>query len=293
MTVADALNKAEHSIKSASLSPRLDAEVLLAHVLERPRGWLITQVNARLLPWPGLCFWWLVRERQRGLPVAYLTHTKEFYGRQFYLNHHVLIPRPETEILIEEAIRLIRHRWSGASANQVITTIIDVGTGSGCIAITLALELPQIQIIATDLSRSSLQVARINARRYKVNNRLVFFQGDLIQPLVAASGSLLPNSLLLANLPYLTTAELQGELTHEPRTALDGGGDGLRLYRRLLDQLTALPTTARPRWLMLELHPPTWPRLNEMLRRAFPTVQITALSDLNQQPRLAVVEFWH
>ncbi|MCX5971140.1 MAG: peptide chain release factor N(5)-glutamine methyltransferase [Coprothermobacterota bacterium] len=166
---------------------------------------------------------WL-EERAHGAPLAYLSHRQDFFGRTFFIDERVLIPRPETELLVEEAILLAQPRWRGDF------TIADIGTGSGCIAITLALELPHVRLWATDLSASALEVARRNAFDYAVESRITFLEGDLLDPLPG------PVDLLVANLPYVSSAWLAGEpsIAFEPRQALDGGEDGADLLRRLL-----------------------------------------------------------
>ena len=313
MTIAQLLNTAERKLAN-SASPRLDAEVLLAHVLKVPRSTLLAQIKTDL----SLChfsiradrkmtrkfigprtlaklrFKWLAWQRKRGVPVAYLTHHKEFYGRSFFMNKSVLIPRPETEVLTECVIRSIR-------ANRAITRAVDVGTGSGCIAVTLACELPHLKVVATDISKAALRVAQKNSAHHGVADRITFLHGNLLEPLIATgnpveargprgfTSSPLANSLRIANLPYLLSEEITqpstlmsfprkresrkntyrtvldspsgrgmtNDLRFEPQTALVGGSDGLKFYRELAEQLLALPSNNRPRAILLELHPPT------------------------------------
>ncbi|MEI6310103.1 MAG: peptide chain release factor N(5)-glutamine methyltransferase [bacterium] len=166
---------------------------------------------------------WL-KERVEGKPLAYLSHRQDFFGRTFFIDERVLIPRPETELLVEEAVLLVQAMYQGDC------TIADIGAGSGCIAITLALELPRVRLWATDLSANALEVARRNALDYAVESRITFLEGDLLDPLPG------PVDLLVANLPYVSSSWLAGEpsLAFEPRQALDGGRDGTDLLRRLL-----------------------------------------------------------
>ncbi|MDZ4229879.1 MAG: HemK/PrmC family methyltransferase, partial [Candidatus Veblenbacteria bacterium] len=234
MTRAQALSHGSALLSAPSPSPALDAEVLLAYACGCNRSELLAHLEEPLPLLRGWRFRWLIHRRWSGIPVAYLTHEKEFYGRSFYVNRYVLTPRPETELMIEAALGTIH-------ANGSIATIIDVGTGSGCIAITLALELPHLKVLATDTSAPALAVAKKNATHYGVDTRITFLRGNLIKPLLATPYPLLSNSLLLANLPYLTTDEIKGELTSEPRDALDGSSDGLKYYRLLIEQLMTLP----------------------------------------------------
>lgn len=166
---------------------------------------------------------WL-KERAGGKPLAYLSHRQDFFGRTFFIDERVLIPRPETELLVEEAVSLAQTRCRGDCM------IADIGTGSGCIAITLALELPHVRLWATDLSGSALEVARRNAFDHAVECRITFLEGDLLDPLPG------PVDLLVANLPYVSSTWVRGEssIAFEPRQALDGGEDGADVLRRLL-----------------------------------------------------------
>jgi release factor glutamine methyltransferase len=276
MTVAGLLNWAEHKLIK-SLSPRLDAEVILAFILKKDRPWLMTH-DADQVPWRNqLRYRRLIYLRQQGTPVAYLTHRKDFYGRTFYVNRHVLIPRPETELLIQQAYWLIR-------ANTQITTCVDIGTGSGCLAVTLTKEFPHLNIIATDISSTALRVAQKNARQHGVADKIIFYRGNLLEPVKAY---LSPNALIVANLPYLTPHDIQGELKYEPHGALYGGENGLHYYRKLLHQITALPPQQRPLTWLLELHPPTAKQAADAITQALPAARVNILNDISQRPRLA------
>ena len=205
-------------------SPRLDAELIVAHVLSLPRVQLYVQFDRPLSATELPDIRALIKRRQAGESVAYLVGKKEFWGLEFAVDARVLVPRPDTETLVEEA----RARLEGAPAPR----IADVGTGSGALAVTLAKLRPDATVFASDVSAAALEVARGNAERHGVT--VTFLEGDLAAPLVAHA----PFSLIVANLPYILSADLAAlppEVRVEPRLALDGGADGLDLVRRLVD----------------------------------------------------------
>lgn len=205
--------------------PRLDAEVLLAHVLQTERIMLYVHHDRPLQPDEVAAYRTLIIRRGRREPVAYLTGEKEFYGRPFRVDPAVLIPRPETEHLIETALAF-------AAGGQALRGW-DVGTGSGILAVTLAHELPESQWIATDLSSGALAVARANAERHGVAGRIRFVEGDLFAGYEPQDSW----DLIVSNPPYLTAQEMAAlapEVRCEPSLALDGGPDGLAVIRRLI-----------------------------------------------------------
>ncbi len=212
------------------LSPRLDAEVLLAHVLDCDRGWLYAWPEFNLTREQHDAFKFAVDRRSRHEPVPYIIGHREFYGLDFVVDARVLIPRPETELLVERAIEV-----AGQMGRPLVNlALADVGTGSGAVAVSLAVALPEATVYATDASKAALEVAALNAARHGVADRVHFVEGDLLGPL---PGHL---HVVAANLPYVPT-ELLATLApdvvdYEPLAALDGGADGLTHLRRLLAQ---------------------------------------------------------
>jgi len=197
----------ENDIEDASL----EGELLLRHALDTSRVQLYLDLHRELSPEHEEVFWKLIQRRLNGEPSAYITGHREFYGNKFYVNSSVLIPRPESELLVEKTIHLSR---------QInISTIAEIGTGCGAIAISLALSLPAVKLYATDISASALKVARFNAKTYAITDRLYLLEGDMLAPLPE------PVDLIVANLPYVRESELP--LTGEPIQALNGGPDGL------------------------------------------------------------------
>ncbi len=226
MTVREALNRAREILSAASIAdPSLESEVLLRHVLKKDRAGLFLDYGCELHREDESTFWALVKRRLSHEPTAYITGHREFYGRDFYVDRNVLVPRPETELLVEKALEATRTCPSAV--------IAEIGTGSGAIAITLALELPSILVYAADVSSAALEVARRNCREHGVTERVHLLHGDMLAPLPS------PVSLVIANLPYVPTAELKAsiELAFEPSLALDGGLDGLDKIRMLAAQL--------------------------------------------------------
>ncbi len=258
-------------------SPRLDAELLVAHALGLRRIDLYLQYDRPLGDRELDVVRELLRRRGRGEPVAYLTGVREFYGRSFIVNRSVLVPRPETETLVERAIR-------AAGGIKAGVRIADLGTGSGCIACTLAAELPRVEVIASDTSREALAVAAANADALGVAGRVLFVEGGWAEGVVGEV------DLVVSNPPYVTTAELDGlgaDLGHEPRGALDGGADGLDAYRAIFPAVAdRCPTAA---WVGVEIDSRRAAAVGELARLTWPYAEIKVAPDLGGRPRVLEV----
>ncbi len=228
MTIRQALSRARLVLAAHHVedSP-LESEILLRHALSIGRVELYSDLDRRLTPEEDEKFWQLAERRLTGEPSAYITGHREFYGFDFYVDPGVLIPRPETELLVERAIALAKERS--------VSTMADIGTGCGAIAISLAVNLPGVKIYATDISAAALKVARLNCQKYGVADRVRLLVGNSLDPLSE------PVDLILANLPYVRERELSRVNTRgfEPSVALDGGPDGLEKIRRLCHQAEA------------------------------------------------------
>lgn len=210
----------------------LEAEVLLAFLLGKPREFLLTHPEEMVQEDKLREFELSIQKREQGIPLAYLTHHKEFYGLDFYVDERVMIPRPETELLVDLGIKY--YRQFGLQKG----TLLDIGTGSGNIAIALAQHLLNSKIIASDISSDALEVAKQNAETHEVFQRIQFFQSDLLANVnVEADG-------IVANLPYIGTEKfnfVEGNVKRfEPNVALFGGVDGLTIYERLFQQVKTL-----------------------------------------------------
>ena len=216
---------------SASRLARLDSQVLLSHVLNVDRSTLFAYPERLLSPEQEQQFLALIEQRKHGEPVAYLVGHQEFYGRDFVVDKRVLIPRPETELLVEVALRACRGMLDAGRTPLVA----DIGTGSGVIPITLAIEEPRLPYLyASDLSIEALNVAHLNCQRHHVEKRVRLLQGDLLAPLPE------PVDVVTANLPYVGTNEMDilepDVRDYEPHLALFSGPNGLGLLRRFFTE---------------------------------------------------------
>jgi release factor glutamine methyltransferase len=257
----------------------IDAPLLLMYVLGVDRAALLTHPERELTPEQTALFRALILQRAAGVPVPYLTGARAFYDLDFAVTPDVLIPRPETEHLVESALQWAQGRHD--------LRLVDVGTGSGAIAVTLAVHLPEARVWAVDVSAAALDVARRNAIRHGAAERITFVQGDLLEPLIAADQ---PVDLIAANLPYIASDELQTlpVAQFEPLLALDGGTDGLDLIRRLLVQ--APRVLARDGLLLLETAAGQGARVCELGAAAFPGAHVALIRDYAGLDRLVSVE---
>ena len=261
LAVRGALKEAIARLRAAEVpSEILSAELLLMHVLGRDRTWLYTHPEAPLDLYVLAKYFALIARRAAGEPAQYLTGKQEFWGLDFEVTPAVLIPRPETEHIIEVALERLGPR--GIKINMrtgepsPALRIADVGTGSGCLAVALARELPHATIVATDISGPALEVARRNAARNGVADQIQFIETDLLEAeLQSSAHGAQPFDLIVSNPPYVATSDapsLQREVRdHEPASALFGGPTGVEIYTRLIGQAASL---LRPRGiLVLEL----------------------------------------
>lgn len=283
--VAANLSGAAERLRVRSEAPRLEAELLLAHVLGCTRAELHTRPEHSLLPEQSDRFERLLARRLDGEPLPYLTRHIEFYGLDFAVDPRVLIPRPETETLVDLALSLIPHMRLCTQQQDARPAIADVGTGSGCLVIALATRVPNARYYALDLSPDALSVARTNARRHRVSERITFLESNLLAALPERV------DLILANPPYIAADEwptLPPEVRkHEPFLALDGGRDGLDLVRRLL---RAAPDGLRPGGaLMIEIGATQGPAAANLARRIFRTGEIALHADLAGRDRVLCV----
>ncbi|WP_123042319.1 peptide chain release factor N(5)-glutamine methyltransferase [Cohnella candidum] len=245
-TLRDAWSQTKARLEQAGVEEAAaDAELLLLHLLGKSKAELLRDWRE---PWPagaGLDAAWeeLLRRRGSGEPVQYVTGEQYFYGRRFEVGPQVLIPRPETELLAEAVLLEADRQWPAGSG--AVPRVLDVGTGSGALSVTLAAERPTWRVTASDLSADALGMAKRNAAALLgAEERIRFVQGDLLEPFMAEAGGE-PIDVLVSNPPYIASGEmpdLQREVRDfEPHLALDGGDDGLTPYRRMAEQLGRLP----------------------------------------------------
>ncbi|KTB48841.1 peptide chain release factor N(5)-glutamine methyltransferase [Dehalogenimonas alkenigignens] len=276
MTVAAAIHQA--SARLSGLSARLDAEVLMRHVLGLSRIELYRRLFDVLTPGDEALYSVLIDRLIAGEPLQYLTGHTEFYALEFYVNPTVLIPRPETEILVAQALDIARLK-TGDKHNALV--IADVGCGSGAVAVTLAKHLPESVIFAIDTSPEALNLARRNAASHAVTN-IEFIHGDLLDGV--ADRRL---DIVCANLPYVPSAEARGN-RFEPQLALDGGPDGLDIIRRLVSQTAARDD--KPGWLLLEFGSCQSAAVKSIINQAFPGNRTEIIRDLIPLDRVSVTK---
>jgi release factor glutamine methyltransferase len=236
LTIAEAIYRAAQKLSGCGITnARLDAEVLLTHILERDRAWLITHNNDSLDNEKYRLFEDTIDRRSRREPLQYIIGRQEFWGLEFMVTRDVLIPRPETELIVETALKIVK-RTSRA-------TIVDLCTGSGCIAVSLAKELGNTRIFAADTSSQALAVARENAQRHGVSDRIRFLEGDLFAPLeeLAIRGLV---DVITANPPYIRSDDLpmlQPEVRdYEPELALMAGTEGTEVQQKIIERASDL-----------------------------------------------------
>ncbi|AQU80314.1 MULTISPECIES: peptide chain release factor N(5)-glutamine methyltransferase [Planococcus] len=258
------------------------ARVLLQHQLGLSYSGLMASMRDEITEAQLESFWTNIELHTKGIPVQHLTGTEEFYGRQFRVNADVLIPRPETEELIEETLQLIeRHMLTKEIA------IADIGTGSGVIAITMKCELPQAQVTATDISEPALQTAMQNAE--ELNAEIDFRLGDVTKPIENQKWD-----VILSNPPYIAYAEAPGlsdsVRDFEPHHALFADNEGLALYEKMAKQFPELLN--KPGIIGFEIGYQQGAAVEKMLKRAFPTALIYCKKDINKNDRMvfAVIE---
>ncbi len=277
MTIKQTLQKAIQKLKLKKiLSPRLDAEVLLAFVLRKDKTFLYTYPNKQLTSAQLKKFNQLISKRLKYWPVSYLIGQKEFYKLPFKVNQKVLIPRPETELMVDEVLKL-NKKW----------TVSDIGTGSGCIAIALA-KNGFNKVYATDISNSILNLSKQNAKSNKVSGKIKFLKGNLFKPLQKNK-----IDIVAANLPYLsnkvfkTHIKMFPSLKYEPKTALNAPLEGLYYFQQLFEQLSN--AKYKPKYIFIEIDPDQAEKMKRLIKNYFKPKSIQIKKDLCGKKRLVIV----
>ncbi len=245
MLIKDALKWGHETLLLTSDSARLDAEVLLAYVLKKPASFLLSHDDSEVGFWSLWRYKRLIERRKKGEPVAYLVGHKEFFCLDLAVNRHVLVPRPDTEILVDCTIQYLRSQISDLRS----TVLLDIGTGSGCIPIAVCKNVEGLKVVATDISSKALSVARKNVKKHGLLRRIQLVKSDLLDnvDLGKFKGK---NLIVTANLPYIPKDfQVSPELTYEPSISLYGGDDGADVYRKLTEQLKEI----KPRVIFFEL----------------------------------------
>ncbi|WP_409272508.1 peptide chain release factor N(5)-glutamine methyltransferase [Neobacillus sp. SCS-31] len=280
--VYEALNWASSFLKEAGRE-EFAGEVLLRYVLGIDRTRLFTVMRDEISSGHLKQFEEAVRKHAAGKPVQYIIGQEEFYGRPFLVNEEVLIPRPETEELVEGAHKRIKAMFGDAGDLK----LADIGTGSGAIAITMKLEKPRLSVTATDIAAGSLLVAEENARRLGAD--VGFVQGDLLKPFIQAGTRF---DIVLSNPPYIPDGDkawMSDVVTgHEPHRALFAGSDGLDFYRRFMEEL---PVVLNSRALVgFEIGAGQGAAVASLCKRTFPTANVEVINDINGKDRMVFIE---
>lgn len=285
-TIQQAITEGALRLRASGIDQeRRTAGLLLCHIAGIDRTHLLTKSEEQIDEHEYRAYLALVERRAAGEPVQYLTGHQEFYGLDFLVTPDVLIPRPETEFLIDRVINLVE------SAKYKSPIIVDIGTGSGCIAVTLALRIPRARLIATDASPAALDVARTNAERHGVRNRLEFLEGDLLAPLAgrALDGAI---DVLASNPPYVDQERpelIQREVHNwEPHRALFGGVGGMEFYRRLLTD--GLNYLRRGGYLVVEIGYGQLDSISDAVAASSSWKLVDVTHDLQGIPRTLTIE---
>jgi len=248
----------------------------MGHVLGQTRTWVLAHPEAHLSSDQEHAIRDALTRLEAGQPLPYVLGHWEFYGLDFYISPDSLIPRPETELLVEQALS-----WSRTKNKPL--RMADIGTGSGCIAISLALDASIAHVLGYDISLTALQLAKANANRHRVSGKVDFVQCDLFPPVKVQF------DLICANLPYIPTETLHSLKVYqrEPALALDGGEDGLEQIRRLLNEVVTV--LAPGGLLLLEIEASSGAAVHSLARQAFPKADVQVLPDLAGRDRLVSV----
>lgn len=268
--------------KTKEKSAKIEADIFLSEILNQDKAWVLAHPEFELNKKQVLHFEKMVQQRLKSLPVAYIVGYKEFYGLNFLLNKNVLIPRPETELIVSEVVKTLKYE------NNKVNKILDIGTGSGCVAVSLAKNLPEAEVVASDISALALRVVRINAKRHGVLKQIKFIRADLL-----SENNLVKNGkwILIANLPYLPESykdKVQAELNFEPERALYAGSDGLKYIKKLLEQVSILKN--QPKYIFLEIDPSQLEVVKKLVQELLPIQKIQFIKDLAGRDRIVKID---
>jgi release factor glutamine methyltransferase len=277
LNLSKSIDPIEKRLAAVSDTPALDAQLLVAHVLGKPRTWVRSHPEVKLSTEQTTLLDVWVLQLEQGYPLPYILGEWEFFGLTFTVTPAVLIPRPETELLVEEALRWLK-------VHPYRRLVADVGTGSACIAVSIAANQEDVWVLASDISLDAMIIARQNIHRHGQDKQVSLLQADLLQPVGR------PFDLICANLPYIPSGILSGlkVVKWEPPGALDGGPDGLGPIRRLLEQAVRL--LAPGGLFLLEVEAGQREIALEAARDWFPTAHRSVLPDLAGNNRLLRIQ---
>ncbi|WP_391119941.1 peptide chain release factor N(5)-glutamine methyltransferase [Psychrobacillus sp. L3] len=274
-TIYEALNRASSFLEENNREKEV-ARYLLQYVLKKNYSQLMIAMYEELSAEDLQTFWSYVEEHTTGRPFQYIISQETFYGRDFFVNENVLIPRPETEELIEEVKKRVKPLFDSNKTLQ----IADIGTGSGAIAVTIKKEIPTAKVTATDISQQALEVAMKNAQL--LNAEIQFKLGDLLEPIADQKWD-----IILSNPPYIGQHEADSlsdtVIDYEPHLALFAEEEGLQLYRKMAEQLPSMMNV--PSFIGFEIGYEQGNAVQNMLQKAFPTARVEIVKDMNQKNR--------
>ncbi|MCM3315215.1 peptide chain release factor N(5)-glutamine methyltransferase [Rummeliibacillus stabekisii] len=278
--IYEALNGASSFLREHGRE-EIAARLLLQHALNKSHTELLISMREPLTAEQNQSYWQMVESHAKGTPIQYITGSEEFYGRTFTVDPSVLIPRPETEELVEEALKRAHRIFEDGAEIK----LADIGTGSGAIAVTMKKEMPVLEVTATDISSQALQVAKNNAKR--LSAEVCFVQGDLTEPIAQHKWQ-----IVLSNPPYIAYQETEDMsevvLDHEPHTALFAEENGLALYRKLAETLPSI--MAKPSFIGLEIGYKQGPAVVQLFKDSFPDAKVELLKDINSNDRMVFCE---
>ncbi len=272
--------------------PSLETELLLSFLLKKEREFVLAHIDYKITKEIFRRYKNLEKKRLANWSIAVLIGYREFYSLKFLVNKQVLVPRPETELLVDEALKITLE-----DAKKEKLSIIDIGTGSGAIIISLAATLPSlknISLLASDISSSALKIAKKNAKFHKQEKNIIFFQGNLLNPLLKKIDKF-SNLIITANLPYLTPTQVKksSSISKEPRLALVAGNDGLKYYRLLFKQINSLLKDKKKKISILcEIDPSQDKNFALLVKKLLPTSSLVFKEDLTNRPRLAIISIF-
>jgi release factor glutamine methyltransferase len=303
MTISETLKYALTKLSTKNIiNPHLEAELLLSAIIKRSREYVLTHPEEKISKIKTTDYKLQITKRCKNIPTAYLTGYKNFYGFDFIVNRDVLIPRPETELMIEKTLELTTYNSQLTTQEKKYSIIIDIGTGSGCIIISLAKKINELgiknyELWGIDISKKALKISRQNAKLNNVQKNIKFLQGNLLEPILK-NNKFIPKFknkkiIILSNLPYLTPSQIKKSpsIKYEPRLALSAGPDGLKYYRQLLKQLKIIPgDTYQGIIIFCEIDHRQTEKFINLLKKNLPTARWQIIKDLSKKNRLIKIE---
>ncbi|MFH0856955.1 MAG: peptide chain release factor N(5)-glutamine methyltransferase [bacterium] len=290
-SIKNCLNYGINELKLTSQSPELDGEILLAAAINKPKEYLYTYPEKYPTYLQIKKFRQMINRRKKYEPIAYIIGYKYFYGLKFKVNKHTLIPRPETELMVEKTLNILNNISHGS------TILIDIGSGTGCIPIAIAKNIQNrsLKIFASDISAQALKTAKKNAKKNKADKKIKFLKGNLLElAMEIINNTRGGNIIITANLPYLPSSlyktTLPNVILYEPKLALDGGKDGLKYYRALFKQIKKIQSDFLSFYILCEIDPSQKNSIPALVKKYFPSAKIETKKDLAGLARLAIIE---